>query len=662
MSFSSSQPLSPYLRQHVNQAIQWLPWSHETLQKAKSEDKPLLLTIGYASCHWCQEMSRNCYQDDYIASLMNNHFITILVDREEMPEIDHIYMEAVRMFDQTAGWPLHAFCLPDGRPFWGGTYFPKEDLGTGLIPWSQVLIRISEHFRTAKHELIENANNVIANLCHANQANCSSAKDWDHSLLARAVDTFCECHDAVNGGFTPAPKFPSPMKMDFLLSMKQTHYLRSRNEKLNTVDRCISKTLSVLSDSGVHDHLGGGFFRYCNDEKWTQPHYEKMLSDNALLLSTFSRVERAQKDGKYHPIIRGIITWLNREMGCPSTGYASSLSAESMGIEGGLYEWEKSDMITALGIEEGKQFFSILPPLSNAHDRRLPQVIISENVTIEKQNLWIKRLREIRGQRPSCERDEKRLLGHNALLVSALIEAAIALDDKILLDDAIKLEQWITREFQINDLNIRSFLYPGGAVDSRGNLDDYSFWIRAMLDLQSVAPFLGNENLNHYLEKALEFTEEVIRKFKDFENPGFFFSEKNCQTPLPCRKKIWFDNSTPSGNSTLLRIFSELHYFTHDRKWRIEFEGNLCGYVKLATDAPEGIAYALTAICHEATGFCSVVIPKSKMTFEILSKLPARSFSITESDQVKKFQVINGRSEIILSTEEEAELLDFLES
>ena len=155
MPSSLSQKLSPYLKQHANQAVNWLPWSEETFHKAKIEDKPILISIGYASCHWCQEMSRNCYEDDYIASLMNRHFVNILVDREEMPEIDHIFMEAVRMFDQSAGWPLHAFCLPDGRPFWGGTYFPKEDLGNGLAPWSQVLIRISEHYRTAKDELIE---------------------------------------------------------------------------------------------------------------------------------------------------------------------------------------------------------------------------------------------------------------------------------------------------------------------------------------------------------------------------------------------------------------------------------------------------------------------------------------------------------------------------
>ena len=176
MSSSLLDQSSLYLRQHANQPVNWLTWSEESIKKAQKEDKPILLSIGYSSCHWCQEMSRNCFEDRYIASLMNRHFICILVDREENPELDHIYMDAVRMFEQSAGWPLHAFCLPDGRPFWGGTYFPKEDLGNSMAPWSQILIRISEHYRKAKDELIENAENVIANILHSNNTDHSPEK------------------------------------------------------------------------------------------------------------------------------------------------------------------------------------------------------------------------------------------------------------------------------------------------------------------------------------------------------------------------------------------------------------------------------------------------------------------------------------------------------
>ena len=181
-SFLVGQP-SPYLIQHANQPVNWHNWSEEALKKAQADDKPIILSIGYAACHWCQEMSRDCFEDEYIAGLMNRHFVCILVDREEKPELDHLYMEAVRMFDQSAGWPLNAFCLPDGRPFWGGTYFPKEDSGNGIAPWSQVLIRISEHYRRAKHELVENAENVVANLTHSNHPDFSQEISWDNNSL-----------------------------------------------------------------------------------------------------------------------------------------------------------------------------------------------------------------------------------------------------------------------------------------------------------------------------------------------------------------------------------------------------------------------------------------------------------------------------------------------
>ena len=662
MPSSLSQQLSPYLKQHANQAVDWLPWSEETFHKAKIEDKPILLSIGYASCHWCQEMSRNCFEDDYIASLMNRHFVNILVDREEMPEIDHIYMEAVRMFDQSAGWPLHAFCLPDGRPFWGGTYFPKEDLGNGLAPWSQVLIRISEHYRTAKDELIKNAESVIANLCHANHADCSSAKDWNNILLVQAADKLCELHDDTNGGFTPAPKFPSPMKIDFLLSMQETQYLRTRPEKLRSVNHCISKTLGTLAESGIYDHVGGGFFRYCTDEKWVQPHYEKMLSDNALLLSTFSKAQRTLKDDKHHSTIRGIITWLNREMGSPDRGYSSSLSAEAGGIEGALYEWEQDDMIKALGVDDGQKFFSILPLLSNAHQRKLPQLVENEKISILQQRKWIEILSKSREDRTPCMSDEKRLLAHNALLVSAFTHASLALNDTTLLDDAIKLEEWISRVFQNNDLSVSSCFYPETSFESVGNLDDYCFWIQAMLDLHSVAPLAKSKNPNHYFEKALKLTEEVIQKFKDLEMPGFFFTENNYRTPLPCRKKIWYDNSTPSGNSTLLKIFGTLHHLSRDRKWRVEFEENLGGYASLVKKAPDGIANALSAICEDATGLLTIMIPQSQLSCENISKFPSRPCFFSTEKDLENYQIRNGEGKVVLSTHHFRELIEYMEN
>ena len=215
----SEQP-SLYLKQHSQQPVNWFPWGNEAFEIAKKLNKPIILSIGYSACHWCHVMSKESFEDSYIASIMNRHFICIKVDREERPDIDQTYLEAVRMFNQSAGWPLNVFCLPNGRPFWGGTYFPDKDKGQNIVPWPQVLMRIADHYKREYEELEENANNVVSNLLHTNNAILSSGGEWKDNLLLIAANSICESHDEKNGGFTPAPKFPSPMKLDFLIYVK----------------------------------------------------------------------------------------------------------------------------------------------------------------------------------------------------------------------------------------------------------------------------------------------------------------------------------------------------------------------------------------------------------------------------------------------------------
>jgi uncharacterized protein YyaL (SSP411 family) len=349
-------------------------------------------------------------------------------------------------------------------------------------------------------------------------------------------------------------------------------------------------------------------------------------------------------------------------MGSPDKGYSSSLSAESGGIEGALYEWEQDDMIKALGVDEGQKFFSILPLLSHAHQRKLPQLVENEKTSILQQRKWIEILSKSREDRTPSMRDEKRLLAHNALLVSAFTHASLALNDTTLIDDAIKLEEWISRVFQNNDSSVSSCVYPETSFESVGNLDDYCFWIQAMLDLHSVAPLANSKNPNHYFEKALQLTEEVIQKFKDPEMPGFFFTENNYRNPLPCRKKIWYDNSTPSGNSTLLKIFGTLHHLSRDRKWRFEFEENLAGYASLVKKAPDGIANALSAICEDATGLLTIMIPQSQLSCENISKFPSRPCFFSTEKDLENYQIRNGEGKVVLSTYQFTELIEYMEN
>lgn len=661
-SFLVGQP-SPYLIQHANQPVNWHNWSEEALKKAQADDKPIILSIGYAACHWCQEMSRDCFEDEYIAGLMNRHFVCILVDREEKPELDHLYMEAVRMFDQSAGWPLNAFCLPDGRPFWGGTYFPKEDSGSGIAPWSQVLIRISEHYRRAKHELVENAENVVANLTHSNHPDFSQEISWDNNSLGTALDKFCDLHDDLNGGFTPSPKFTSPMKIDFLLAMRETKHLRNQPEKLHRADHCINKSLKQLTLGGIYDHVSGGFFRYCTDDKWEQPHYEKMLSDNALLLSTFSKAYKLNNDKNYHRVINGTINWLNEQMGNPEKGYSSSTSAESGGIEGAAYEWTETEIEAALGKQDAQLFFKNLPASSRHNQKKLPQLFDSKTISIEQQIQWISFLKKERKTRPKSSVDNKRLIAHNSLVVSAFVQASLALNEISLLQDAIKLEKWISSEFQDDKGNLLSYTYPSNKPNAYANLDDYCFWIIAILDIFSVHPVFGLDDSYHYLKKAIQLTEHLMEKFKDLRMYGYFFTEESYSAPLPCRKKIWYDNATPSGNSMLLKVFSTLHHLTRERKWATQLHESLNGYSLQVKKIPEGISYALSSICEHANGILSIKIPKSLSIppIKFISKFPIRPIFVRwNHDKEVNIQILNNDGVLVFSTKNPNEALAFL--
>ena len=642
MPLSLLNQQSPYLLQHVSQPVEWMTWSTEAFLKAKTEDKPVFVSIGYAACHWCQEMSRNCFNDPYIASLMNRHFINIIVDREERPDIDNVYMEAVRMFNQSAGWPLNVFCLPDGKPFWGGTYFPKEDMGNGLAPWPQILIRVAEHYRKAKYELKENADNVIANLLHANNADFSTEDIWQNHFLKIAVQKICELHDDKNGGFTPAPKFPSPMKIDFLLSMSESSYVRSNLEISHKIEQCISTTLQNVSKGGIHDHIGGGFFRYSTDEKWSMPHFEKMLSDNALLISTFSRSYRNNNNEHYREVIKSTIAWLNQEMGCPSTGYASSLSAESNGIEGAYYEWSLKELESALGKENGNKLFDSLPPTNQGNINKLPQIIDTKIIPLKLQLQWLSILKKEKKNKPLPLKDEKRLIAHNSLLVSGFVDAAVALNDISFLIDAIKLEKWISSTFLNKNFDIKSYVYPTDSTISYGNLDDYCFYIQSLLDISAFANLVEHNTAAFYINKAEEVLNNTILKFQDQQMNGFFFSDNSLELQPPCRRKIWYDNATPSANSSLLRIFSTLYHLTGKDNWQTHYNQASNAYSQLARKAPEGVSHGLTAICEEAIGLVTLKIPDDYLTeaLEVISTTTTsrKIFINPENEPIYKIQ------------------------
>jgi uncharacterized protein YyaL (SSP411 family) len=633
-----NQP-SPYLRGMSEQPVDWYPWGEEAFEKARTEEKPVIVSIGYASCHWCRQMSRENYEDKYIASIMNRHFICIKVDREERPDLDLLYMEASRMFNQSAGWPLHAFCMQDGSPFWCGTYFPKEDTGQGIAPWPQVLMRIAEHFRNGRNELEENGKHALANLAHSNHSYLSESREWKNDLLIGAAKILCEAHDDENGGFSPAPKFPSPMKMDFLLTLSQAAAVLHDKSLSSRLHFCLNKTLNSLAGKGLFDPVNGGFFRYCLDPNWESPHFEKILSDNALLVSTFARGYQAFQKKTYRSVIKQTLQWIERDMGNPETGYASSLSAETGEMEGAYYLWTEVEIKEALGEEVAGKLIKNWQVFAQSPTKLfLPRQMMENLMSVNEQKNLFEKLWARRVLKTHPDRDEKRSCFQHALLVRAFIDAAIALEDLELMSKAHHLLQWMHKTFFVlPDQSIASLKYPDHSTSEFGFLEDYTFWAEALLHFATRAELGGYGSMHEWIEQAERLIESAVKHFKDSALSGYFMSKAEMVGAGPVRKKSWFDHAFPAGNSSLIRCFHLLSLLSQNKeKWRTEYQETLGAYVKLAQNSPDGIGHAMAAITEATVGVIEIDGPKKELieTAALMAALPYRPIYYRKAERL----------------------------
>ena len=533
-----SKQHSPYLQSHANQLVNWIPWGKEALASAQKEDKPILVSIGYSSCHWCTRMAKENYEDSFVASIMNRHFVCVKVDREERPDIDQMYMEAVRMFNQSAGWPLHVFCMPDATPFWGGTFFPKEDLGHGIAPWPQVLMRIAEHYRKSKHELAENAKHAAANLEHSNHVNLSNPKDWNPRNLLDAAEKICSLHDDKHGGFTPAPKFTSPMKIDFLLALSEADALHTRSALKSRIAHCVATTLENIAQKAIYDPLEGGFFRYALDREWNSPHFEKMLSDNALLISTFSKAHRKSNNPTYKRIVYQNLSWIETNLLQKDGGYSCSLSAHSGGIEGAYYLWSLAELCETLGQKLGEKFALKLTPIgSPKSDAYLPRRFSYDSVwTEESQNEIHATLAKARNKRTQPSADTKRLLTDHALLARALIDAGIAFSKTEWIHRAENIVNWIEKKFTRGEQELSGVLFPNGNLSDSAYLEDYSFLAETQLHLATVFEVFDLQNGDKWIVNAEKWADIIVSKFKDIQVAGYYTSPLDHPHPTPVRK------------------------------------------------------------------------------------------------------------------------------
>jgi len=583
---------SPYLLQHAHNPVDWYPWGEEALSRARKEDKPILLSIGYSSCHWCHVMEKESFENEATANIMNDRFIPIKVDREERPDLDEIYMNAVQVMTGSGGWPMNVFLTPDLVPFHAGTYFPPEDRG-GMPGFPKVLTAVSEYYRTHREEV----GKVTARMRDALQQIVEivpSGESMDEKTLSNAFEGLERQFDPFNGGFGGAPKFPSSMALSFLLRYwKRTGAKRALD--------MVELTLEKMASGGVYDHLGGGFHRYSVDDRWLVPHFEKMLYDNALLSRTYYEAFQATRKERFRQVGREILDYVLREMTSPQGGFYSTEDADSEGKEGKFYVWTRDQIEEILG-KEGTTVFSAYYGVTPHGNFEEGENILHIDSTFEKvsESYGIpvpdlkslleegrKRLFAEREKRVRPGRDEKILTSWNGLMVSGFVDGYRVTGDEKYLNGAAEAARFILRQMRKDGRLMRVF--NRGKCQLKGYSEDYAFFIQALIDLYE-ATFEMN-----WLKEANALNERMIHQFWDERNGGFFFSGKENES-LIAQSKSPYDNAIPSSNSVAVFNLLRLGFLTGEDSLKQKAEQILRLFYKFLSEHPSGFAQMLSGL------------------------------------------------------------------
>lgn len=548
-----AQETSPYLLQHANNPVDWYPWGEQALNKAQSEGKPILLSIGYSACHWCHVMAHESFEDEETAALMNHYFVNIKVDREERPDLDKIYQTTLQLLTgKPGGWPLTIFLTHDNQaPFFAGTYFPKH-AGFGLPSFKELLKKIASYYSEHSDNVKTLANKIIQALHQLTNAHNKKNGELDTKLLQNVRDQLIQDVDRKNGGFGTAPKFPHPTNIEQLLHRKKD------TEAINIAIFCLEK----MAQGGIYDHIGGGFFRYSIDEAWMIPHFEKMLYDNAQLLPLYAAAHRINNNEQFKTTAQATGEWVIREMQADQGGYYSTINADSEGKEGKYYYWDRDDIRDLLTENEYtfcRQYFALdLPPNFAGHwhlyTSKNIDVIASElHITTKKAKKILKAIQKKlfahRKKRVPPERDKKILTAWNGLMIKGMTIAG-----KYLQRDDFILSAQVSLDFIINQLWSKHRLlasYKDNKAQFMGYLDDYVFL------LDGIIHYLQCHWSNRYIATAIEIAETLTRYFYDEKNGGFFFTAHDHESLIQ-RPKPLMDESIPAGNGiaahTLLRL------------------------------------------------------------------------------------------------------------
>jgi len=528
---------SPYLLQHAHNPVNWYPWCDEAFNKAKEEDKPIFLSIGYSSCHWCHVMERESFDDEEVAKILNDKYISIKVDREERPDIDSIYMTFCQAVTGSGGWPLTIIMTHEKKPFFAGTYFPKNTK-YGRVGLVELLNNMYSKWIKNKDEIINSSEEVIKALKdYAKRDNCSSISE---DLIHQAVKEMKSYYDEFYGGFGTAPKFPTVHKLMLLL-----RYYKAYNDK-DALDM-VENTLKSMYKGGIFDHIGFGFSRYSTDNKWLVPHFEKMLYDNALLAYIYTEAYQLTRDNIYKEVVEKIFTYILRDMTSPEGGFYSAEDADSQGEEGKFYIWSKEEIENILG-KDAKEFCNIynITSKGNFEGKNILNLIDFDIENIdEKLKSYLEKCKEKlfneREKRVHPFKDDKILTSWNALTIASLAFAGRVFDNKKYIDAAKKAYDFIEKNL-IDEKGRLIARFRQGHSAYKAYLDDYSFLIWALIELYEA------DFATKYLKKAIDFTNDMIDIFWDEKSFGFFHSGKDSEK-LILNLKDSYDNAIPSGNS-----------------------------------------------------------------------------------------------------------------
>ena len=601
-----SEENSLYLQQHASNPVEWYPWGEEALKAAETSGKPLLVSIGYSACHWCHVMAHESFEDEYIAGIMNKHFICVKVDREERPDLDQIYMEAVQMIQQQGGWPLNVFCLPDGRPFFGGTYFPPEDRGQGLIPWPQICMRIADFYKRSKGELIENAESIQKNILAGTQAASTggASSDWNPECLLEAAQGICGNHDDQYGGFGEAPKFPPAMSLNFLRALRPS----VESDLAARIDEVSHITLRAMAHGGLFDQFGGGFARYSVDAHWLIPHFEKMLYDNALLIDAYTRAWLDTQDPLYAAVVEETIGWIDREMSAPGGSFYAALDADSEGEEGRYYVWTPEQVDSVLGpslARELRAAYNITKEGNFEQGKSNPALVEADFVVRVKLADARRQLRECReAERVSPGKDTKISTAWNGMMIRALADAGFYFDRPEWTQRARKAIDFLWSELVTETpegIQLKAVYYERGGAKVDAFLHDYALLAEACLAVASKIDWIEPGASATYQARAQACVDQAMRYFTDEHSIGYYFTAEGAETPV-ARRKEWFDNATPSGNSVMLHALSGLHALTGDGRYAAEFEATLPAYADYAGKVAAGVAHGLEAAATYQSG------------------------------------------------------------